>query len=64
MPNGYEALNSFLSENHWARDKVTENFPNITIGVSTAAFQIEGAWNQDGKGESVWDKFVHDKERF
>ncbi|HFK5564804.1 TPA: GH1 family beta-glucosidase [Elizabethkingia anophelis] len=27
-------------------------------GVSTAAYQIEGAHNLDGKGPSVWDKFV------
>ena len=37
--------------------------PNFTWGAAAASYQVEGAWQADGKGASVWDMLSHQKGR-
>uniref|UniRef100_A0A3Q4AQU4 Uncharacterized protein n=1 Tax=Mola mola TaxID=94237 RepID=A0A3Q4AQU4_MOLML len=42
-----------------------ESFPvNFQWATSSVTFKVEGGWLEDGKGETIWDRFGHENKVF
>jgi beta-glucosidase len=58
FPEVAHCLSEPGQDSHQIRPKVLPVFPNsFRFGAASSCVQIEGAAKEDGKGESIWDRF-------
>ncbi|XP_063174479.1 lactase/phlorizin hydrolase isoform X1 [Candoia aspera] len=61
LSNYQKIWEKFANQSELERDSfLTDTFPSGFLwGTSTGSFNVEGAWAEDGKGESIWDRYGH-----
>ncbi|CAB3222974.1 unnamed protein product [Arctia plantaginis] len=52
-------LGIFVDLSDEVKNKIRHFPPQFLFGASSSAYQVEGAWEEDGKSLSIWDVAVH-----
>ncbi|GJW71358.1 beta-glucosidase 18-like protein [Tanacetum coccineum] len=60
IKNGNEGL--IYEDNKESDIKISDFPPGFLFGAATSAYQVEGAYIEDGKSLSNWDVFCHSVE--
>ncbi|XP_034550002.1 lactase-phlorizin hydrolase-like [Notolabrus celidotus] len=67
ITNRYQSVwDQFKGQTTTERDLfLNESFPDdFQWATSSESFKVEGGWMEDGKGETIWDRFGHENKVF